>query len=118
MKTNHIFRTTIMIMMILCISGVLSYAGAPVLTPATRIQKLIKESITYTDLAVNKGLAGSVDVEFTVNDEGKIVVQKTSTDNAEVEKLVKEQLALLSCKEAQTTFNQHFWIRITFKLSE
>jgi outer membrane biosynthesis protein TonB len=118
MKTNNIFRTTMMIMMIIFISGVSAHAGKPAIASATRIQKMIKESITYTDVAVKQGITGSVGVEFTVDDDGKIIIQKTTADNTEVEKLVKDQLALLTCKEAQTTFDQHFWIRITFKLSE
>ena len=60
MKTNNIFRTTMMIMMIICISGLSSYAGGPAKAAATQIQKLIKENITYPDMAVTKGLTGSV----------------------------------------------------------
>jgi outer membrane biosynthesis protein TonB len=118
MKTNNIFRTVVLTLAFISITGLSLYAKKPVIESAVNIQSMIKKTITYPDIAVNKGYTGSVDVLFTLTEDGKINVKKTTAENAEIEKLVKEQLAAMSLKDIKTTFNQHYWIRITFKLTE
>jgi hypothetical protein len=117
MKTNNIFRTALIAVAFLGLTGLSAYAKKPAISPATKIQTMIKENITFPAIAVKEGFTGSVDVVFTLAEDGKIIVKKTTAESAKIEKMVKEQLSSMTLKDVKTTFNQHYWIRITFDLA-
>ena len=116
MKSAIIFRTMFAILFILMISGISSYAAEPAIAPGQKLQKLISESIKYPQEAVKSCCTGSVDVTFTIADNGTINIVKTFTENPSIEKLVKEQLANISCKDVQAPSYQQYKITITYKL--
>jgi outer membrane biosynthesis protein TonB len=118
MKTKRFFQTAIMIAALIGISGLSALAGKPAMTPALNIQKVIHESIFFPESAAKSGYNGSVDITFTVSNEGRIIVVESIADNSDVEKLVKEQLKLVDYKGVKLPDNQLFGIRITFKLSD
>ena len=117
MKTNNIFRTAIIALAFLGLSGLSAYAKKPAISPATDIQNMIKKNMSYPEIAVKDGFTGSVDVLFTLSDDGKIIVKKTTAPNAKIEKQVKAQLDAMTLKDVKTTFNQHYWIRISFDIT-
>jgi hypothetical protein len=116
MKTAKLIRTIFVILMLICISGISSYAKEPAITPAMHIQKIIRESITYPEQAVKNCCTGKVDVFFTVDEDGKIKIEKTLAENEHVEKMVKEQLSTICCKGVKVASYEHYKITITFKL--
>ena len=116
MKAVNLIRGIFIIMMLIFISGISAYATKPAVAAATHLQKVLKENVRYPEQAVKKCCTGSVDVIFTLDEEGKIKVEKTFAENAEIEKMVKEQLSSICCKGIETPFNQHYKVRITFKL--
>ncbi len=116
MKTINMIRTFFVALMIICISGISSYATKPEIAPAVHLQKIIQDGIKYPAQAVKNCCTGSVDVLFSVDEEGRIKIEKTYADNVQIEKMVKEQLANLSCKGIKTATFEHYKVTITFKL--
>ena len=116
MKTVNFICAGFIIVMVICISGISSYAAEPAITPAQHIQKVIHDGITYPEQAVKNSCTGKVDVIFTVDEEGKIKIEKTIAENEHVEKMVKDQLSAICCKGIKAPFNEHYRITITFKL--
>jgi hypothetical protein len=115
MKTLKIIPVVTFTLMFIFITGFTSHASNPVMAPAENLQKVIKETLKYPEQAIKNGYTGSVDVIFTVDEEGKINIKNTYADNPEIEKIVKEQLARVCCKGVKTPTNEHYKITITFK---
>ena len=116
MKTINLIRTLFIILMLICISGISSYATKPEIEPAIHIQKVIKEGVKYPEKAVKNCCTGSVDVFFSVGEDGKINIEKTFAENAQIERMVKEQLSQICCKGLKVPSYEHYKITITFKL--
>jgi hypothetical protein len=116
MKTLKLTRILFVILMVICLSGISSYAAEPLLAPSEHLQKVIKEGIKYPDQAVKNCCTGSVVVYFSVNEDGKIKIEKTYAENPHVEKMVKDQLTSICCKGVKVASFEHYKITITFKL--
>ncbi len=116
MKTTKMFRLATITMMFVAFAVFSANAGKPALTPADHVQKIIKESIKYPEQALRHCCTGSVDVYFIVDDEGKIKIEQTYSDNPEIERLLKKQLSDISCKGIKIPYNEHYKVTITFKL--
>jgi outer membrane biosynthesis protein TonB len=116
MKTLRVLQITIFAALFIFLTGYSSYAIKPALAPAEHIQKVIKETLKYPEQAIKSGYTGSVDVTFTISDDGKIIVKKLSTDDKEIAANVKEQLSNICCKDIKSPYNQHYKVTITFKL--
>jgi hypothetical protein len=116
MKTTKLFGITAIAAMFVLFFSASTFAGKPEMTPAQHVQKIIKETIKYPEQAVKHCCQGSVDVTFTVDEDGKIVIQDTFSTNPEIEKYVKEQLTTICCKGVKTPYNEHYKITISFKL--
>lgn len=116
MKTSIFFRTLMFAVTLVCISAVASYAVEPVTAPVQKLQKIIKENIKYPDQAIRECCTGWVDVYFTVNEDGKINIEKMVSENDHVKKMVQNQLSDICCKAAKVPSFEHYKIRITFAL--
>jgi hypothetical protein len=116
MKTLKIFRALFILVMFVCISVVAAVASKPVMTPADHLQQVIKEGIKYPEVAVRNCCTGVVDVTFSVGEDGKIIIEKTTATNDHVDRMVKDQLATICCKGISVPSYEHYKIRITFKL--
>ena len=116
MKTVKLTRTIFIILMLVCISGISSYAAEPILATADYLQKVIKEGVKYPEKAVKNCCTGSVDVYFAVNEDGTIKIEKTYAENPHVENMVKDQLSSICCKGVKVASFEHYKITITFKL--
>jgi len=116
MKATKIISLFSIVTMFVLFTGISAIAASPSLTAADNVQKIIKESIKYTEQAVRESYTGTVEIFFTVDEDGKINIEKTFADNAEIEKMVKEQLATICCKGVKTPYNEHYKITISFKL--
>ena len=116
MKTTKLLSALLFSLMFLAFTGFTSRAGGPAMAPAENIQKMIKESLKYPAEAVRMGCTGTVDVIFTLSDDGKINIVKTLSECPEITKIVKEQLSTVCCKEIRVPFNTYYKITITYKL--
>jgi len=116
MKTATLLRALFVTLIITVISGISSYAIEPTLAPAQHIQKILKDNIKYPEQAVKECCTGSVEVFFTIDDDGKINIEKTFAENRHVEQMVKDQLATINMKAVKVPYNMHYSILITFKL--
>jgi hypothetical protein len=116
MKTVKVIRTLSIILMVICISVVTSFAGKPEMAPALHIQKVIQENVKYTEDAVKNSSTGFVNVIFAIDESGKIDIKRMSTDNKEIADTVKAQLSKINYKDAKAPFYQLYKITISFKL--
>ena len=116
MKTVKLIRSLSVILMVICISAISSYATKPEIAPAVHIQKVINENIKYPASAVKNCCTGMVKVVFGINEDGKIDIKKISTDNKEIAEEVRAQLSKINYKEANAPFYQLYKITISFKL--
>jgi outer membrane biosynthesis protein TonB len=116
MKTVKLIRAIFILLVFVCFSGISSYALEPLLPPSQHLQEVIKQGIKYPEQAVKNCCSGSVDVYFTVDENGKIKIEKTFSENEKIEKMVKEQLASICCKGVKVASFEHYKITITFKL--
>ena len=116
MKTLKVIRTLSIILMVICISVISSFAGKPEIAPAVHIQKVIKDNIIYPANAMKNCCTGSVNVTFAITENGKIDIKKISTDNKEIAEEVKAQLAKINYKDANAPSYQLYEITISFKL--
>lgn len=116
MKATKIIAVSALSFFFMMIFAFSVNAGKPALTPAEHVQKMIKESIKYPEHAVKECCQGSVEVTFTLDENGKILVEDSFSTNPEIEKYVKEQLSEICCKGITSPYNQHYKITISFKL--
>jgi hypothetical protein len=116
MKTVKLIRTLFVILMVICLSGISSFAAEPLLAPSDHLQKVISEGIKYPEKAVKNCCTGTVTVYFQVNEDGTIKIEKTYAENPHVEKMVKDQLSSICCKGVKVASFEHYKITITFKL--
>jgi outer membrane biosynthesis protein TonB len=116
MKTVNFIRAIFMIMLVICSSVISSYAIEPAMPSSENLQKVLRESIKYPEQAVRNCCTGSVDVYFTVDGDGKIRIEKTIAENSHVDRMVKDQLSSICCKGIKVPYNEHYKIKITFKL--
>lgn len=116
MKTKSSLLTAAISAFLVMIFTLPLFAGKPVISSSDKVQKIIKESIKYPDQAIKSCCQGSVDVIFTLREDGKINILKTFSTNEDIEKLVREQLSTVCCKGVKTPYNEHYKITISFKL--
>ncbi len=116
MKTSKLIPAMLMATLFFLFTGFSSYAIKPALAPAEHIQNVIKETVKYPQQALKSGTMGSVDVLFTITDEGQLIIKKLSGDNKSISEDVKQQLSKVYCKDVKFPYNQYFKINIRFKL--
>ncbi len=116
MKTVKSLRTIIIILMVICMSGISSYAIEPAIAPALHIQKVIRQNIAYPENAVKNSTTGTVNVIFAIDESGKIMIKKLLSDNKEIAEEVKTQLSKINYKEANAPSYQLYKITISFRL--
>jgi len=115
MKTTAFFR---ILLPFILVSGLAftSMAKNPLPTTADKLQQFLRENVSYPEQAVTSSSTGIVDVVFHVDENGKIVIDKTSADNTRLEKAVREQLTEVCCKGIKVPSYERYSIRFTFKL--
>lgn len=117
MKTMNFFRLASLAFVFVCFAAFSAHAGSPIVnSTAEQLQKVITDGIKYPEKAVRSCCTGTVDVTFTVDETGKINVEKTSSDNAKIEKMVKEQLSGINCKDLKVPTFEHYKVKIHFRL--
>ncbi len=116
MKTLNVIPALFLALIFVCLSGAPSFASEPVANAADNLQKMIKSSIKYPENALKNACAGTVDMVFTVNEDGQLNIEEIWSDNKELSDCLKKQLATICCKGIKTLPNQHYALTVTFKL--
>ncbi|HPS63121.1 MAG TPA: hypothetical protein PLK82_08665 [Bacteroidales bacterium] len=116
MKTVNFFRCFAILFIVVLFATFSSQAAVPYKSATASLQKMIREQITYPEQAVKNCCEGTVTVFFGVDEDGKIIIEKTIADNPSVDKLVKDQLSQVCCKDLDLPSYEHYKVSITFKL--
>ena len=116
MKTTTSLRSILIATLFIVFAVYTATAGHPAIAPAIQLQKVIKESIVYPERAVRSCCTGSIDVFFTIDENGKIKIEKTYADNLNLEQALVKQLEKLDLKSLKLPYNEHYKVTVTFKL--
>ncbi|MEI6454739.1 MAG: hypothetical protein WCO93_00495 [bacterium] len=117
MRTTNLIKAVVTFLIIgACMTGT-CMAGKTSVQPAKDVHAIIKESVKYPPLALKESIEGTVEVIFTINDEGKIVVEKIKANDKRITENITEQLSKICCKEILGTYNQHYRVILEFKLT-
>jgi len=117
MKTTNLIKAFVTLLVISAFISGTCYAGKTSVQPAKDVHALIQQSVKYPPVALKESIEGSVEVLFTINDEGKIVVEKIKSNDKRITENINEQLSKICCKEILGTYNQHYRIVLEFKLA-
>lgn len=80
------------------------------------INYLIKKEITYPQLAIENQIEGSVLIQYKVNEDGKIVIEKINYENVLLGDYVKEKLSKINIDKSIVNDESSRLIRFDFKL--
>jgi hypothetical protein len=121
MKTINLIRVFALIMIFVSAASMTSYAKKPVTTnaPSTvaTIQNTLSGALKFPADCNKSDFEGTVDVIFLIED-GKMVIEKATSDNKELAKYVKEELCKICCKHIKSLTNQHYEVKLNFQLVE
>jgi len=93
-----------------------SSAGKVRITPVKDVRQIIKESIKYPEFAWKNGYQGSVEVLFMIKPDGQLMVRKVFTDDKELATYIEKEFSRVCCSDLKMPVNQHFKVKLTFKL--
>jgi|DewCreStandDraft_4_1066084.scaffolds.fasta_scaffold93816_1 hypothetical protein len=80
------------------------------------INYLIKKEITYPQFAIENQIEGSVLIQYKVNEDGKIVIEKINYENVILGDYVKEKLSKINIDKSVVNDESSRLIRFDFKL--
>lgn len=111
-KTITMKTIIISLISLMIISATGSFAKAANTDNPTKIEKLLKKTITYPDFAKKEKINGVVLVSFTVNNDGTLSVNLTNESNEALKKYVVDKLSKIKLKpeniEAGASYNIKF----------
>ena len=76
----------------------------------------IKKEMRYPELAISEHLEGDVWVAFRVDDEGKFQVFQSNSANQQLKELVVKKIEEMTPAETETSPNELYHVKFTFKL--
>jgi outer membrane biosynthesis protein TonB len=85
-------------------------------SPQSILKQAVSSSIEFPAAAIEKQIEGAVFVEFTVTDEGKIVVLNCNSSEGELQTYVFQKLSETTVEPQIETVGQTFLMRIDFEL--
>jgi hypothetical protein len=119
MKAINLIRVFALILVIVSAAAFTSYAKKPntVLAPTTAatIHSTLESCLKFPDKGLKSDYEGTVDLVFLIED-GKMVIEKLTSDNKELATYVKEELCKMNCKHIRSLTNQHYAVRLNFSL--
>ena len=108
---------SLMIIVIVMLAGIYSSAIAATdfVTESDGLTSKLK-SISYPAFAKSEKLNGDVVVSFSINDSGKIVIDKVDGTYTELVQYVKEQFKKVKLDINASEIGKNFYCRFKFKL--
>lgn len=85
-------------------------------SPKTELQQTIKSHIVYPEDLVKKLIQGSVFVEFTIKNDGKIEVLNCNSLSGDLMVYVVDELSSIALNVSPELYGQNFTMRFDFKL--
>lgn len=113
MKTIIISLISLMI-----ISATGSFAKAANTDNPTKIEKLLKKTITFPEFAKKEKLEGVVLVSFTVNSDGTLSINLTNESSESLKKYVVEKLGQIKLKPGNAEEGKTYNVKFEFKYEE
>jgi hypothetical protein len=105
-------KKRILILAILMLILSISYAKSP----ESVLQQTINSQIQFPAFALDKQIEGTVFVEFTIKEDGRIEVINCSSLQGELQSFVFLKLASLTVNPDPKLMGQNFLMRFDFKL--
>ena len=119
MKALNVIRLSGLIVVFVAASILTGFAKKPVTTNAptttVAVQNTIAQNLKFPAVDNKCDFQGTVDVIFVI-DEGKLIVEMAESVNKELAKYVKGEMEKVCCKHIRGVTNQHFSIKLTYKL--
>jgi outer membrane biosynthesis protein TonB len=116
MKTMNFIKALVAFIFVGTLMIGTSIAAKTSVAPAKDVHAIITETVKYPPLALKESIEGTVEVLFTVNDEGKILIEKIKSNDKRITDDITEQLSKICCKEILGTYNQHYKVLLEFKI--
>jgi|GEM_PF-1149097 len=116
MKTMNLIKAMAAFIVIGAIMVGTCYAGKASVAPEKEVRTIIQKSVTYPEQALKESIEASVEVIFTISDDGKILVEKIKSNDKRIADNITEQLSKICCKEILGTYNQHYKVLLDFKI--
>jgi hypothetical protein len=114
MKTINVTRIFVIALLMGVITSFSSFAASPAAVSAKNIrQKFVAAVMNPEDQSVVPA-SGTVEVLFTLDDEGNVVIKKIKGSNEDLEKYVTEKITSVPCKDFVHPYNQMYKIKFRF----
>ena len=114
MKTTNVTRIFIIAVLFGMIASFSGFASSPAAVSARNIrQKFVKAVMNPDDQTVVPA-SGTVEVLFTLTDEGSVEIKKIKGTNDDLEKYVTEKITSVPCKDFVHPYNQLYKIKFRF----
>jgi len=116
MKALKVTKLLSILLLLVLFTTVTCFAIKPAISSTELLRNVIVGSIKHPVDAHNQKLTGSVDVLFTVNDNGTLNAIKILTEEEQIAKCVKDQLSKITVKGLNLPKGQLYKVKISFKL--
>jgi outer membrane biosynthesis protein TonB len=113
MKTTNLITAFLLILFLGAIGITKASASGPEMKD---ICTVLKETVCYPPFAIREGIEGSVKVDFSKSDDGKIILKKVESTNPELKNSVTNQITGLDLKATNTEQFKTYQITFTFAL--
>ncbi len=113
MKAIKIITAAVLIVMISTLS---SFAKDTKTTVKSNLKKEISKQISYPELAIETAKEGTVYVQFTVNEEGKLVVNQMNYLDVTFGDYVKQRLSKIQIDSNDPAIGSTHSMKFDFKL--
>ena len=112
MKTLN-FKSFIVILSLISVS---MFTMARGLEPVQDTKQIITEKISYPEFAIEKQIEGTVEVYFIIDSDGKIIIDKISSENQELKDYVKAEIEKIRLAENLNDPKITYYLKFNFDL--
>lgn len=102
--------TTVVIILMLFATSIFAKS------PQSELQQTIKSHISYPEALIQKQIQGSVFIEFTVKEDGKIEMLNCNSLSGDLMVYVVNEISTITVLSAPELTDQTFTMRFDFKL--
>ena len=88
------------------------------LEPVQDTKQIITEKISYPEFAIEKQIEGTVEVYFIIDSDGKIIIDKISSENQELKDYVKAEIEKIRLAENLNDPKITYYLKFNFDLKQ
>ena len=115
MKAIKIITAAALIIMMTAFS---SFAKDNKTNQKSSLKKVLAKEISYPEFAIETEKEGAVFVQFTISDEGKIIIENMNYEDVTLGDYVKEQLSKVVIDNTDTAIGSTHAMKFDFKLMQ